>query len=162
MVAGVLRSLLLLTFADREIQHPVAIERDPSAVVRVRLAPAVRQKDILHVDERGAVEPTAGQRGRRQSVFTRLRVRQVEQVILGEFRMEHDVEQAAQRQGFHGGHAGDWLGIEHAVLDQAKPSRTLGDQHAPIGQEREAPRIDEILRDQAHADAVRGRLEGQR
>ena len=83
-------------------------------------------------------------------------------MVLGELRMQHDIEKAAERDGFHSGHAGDRLWIEDAVADDAEPSRALGDQHGPVGQKRQAPWIDQILRHQAHANPVLGRLERKR
>src|SRR3546814_16923138 len=57
--------------------------------------------------------------------------------------MERDVEQAALAACHHLRHAGDRIGLELAVLEEAQAARALGDEDAAAGQEGKAPGVPE-------------------
>ena len=81
----------------------------------------------------------------------------VDQLILLEGRIERDVEQAALLPRVDRGEAGHRLRHLLAVgADDAQPSRPLGDEHLAVGQEREAPRVDEPF---GHRHDVEGDVE---
>ena len=46
------------------------------------------------------------------------------------------------------------VGIEHAIADHPQASRPFGDEHAAVGQERDAPRMIEVLRVHRHVHAA--------
>src|SRR6185436_15681286 len=81
VVARLLRAILLLTLADGEVQQAGPIERDAPAVVRVRLAPRVRDEDVFDVLQRRAVEDASRERGCGEVVLTSLRVTQVDDAV---------------------------------------------------------------------------------
>ena len=70
-----------------------------------------------------------------------LRIGEVQPPVLAEPRVRQHLQQAALPCGPDVGVAGDRLGIERAVADDAKAAGPLGDEHVAVGQEREAPRI---------------------
>ena len=88
----------------------------------------------------------AHDRGHRGVVRARLRVGQVDPAVLGVARMDFDVEEAAVLDGPGLRRARDRLGKQAALLDDPQPARPLGDEHAPVGQERDAPRRLEVPR----------------
>ena len=77
-------------------------------------------------------------------------------------RIERDVEQAALAAREHLRHAADRRRQLAVRVDDAQPARPLGDQHAPVGQERQRPRLLKPARDGLDRKLARGRLEGLR
>src|SRR3546814_20123073 len=71
--------------------------------------------------------------------------------------MERDVEQAALAAGHHLRHAGDRIGIELAVLEEAQAARALGDEDADAGQEGKAPGVLEAAGEGPDPEVVRVR-----
>jgi hypothetical protein len=76
---------------------------------------------------------------------------EVEEVVLREVGMQADVEQAALATGIDPGHAADRPALQPAVGEDPQPSRPLGDQQPPVGQEGHAPRLLEVLGEGRHA-----------
>ena len=68
--------------------------------------------------------------------------------------MQGDVHQAAQALRLHCRNARNGRRVQHAIADHAQPTGTLGDQHRAVGQERQAPRVDQALGHHRHADPV--------
>src|SRR5688572_23371138 len=95
VVVSVLRPVLLLPLADRQVEQAGAVERNPSAVVRARLAPGVGDEDVLDVMQRLAVVAGARQCGRGQVVGAPLGVAQIQQLVLDKTRVQRDVEEPA-------------------------------------------------------------------
>ena len=62
--------------------------------MRVARVAVVGDEQVLRVGQRLAVEPAAHQRRRRRPLLARLRVGQVEEIVLGELRMRQDLEQS--------------------------------------------------------------------
>ena len=130
MIARLLRAVLLLTLADGEIQQAGSVERDATAEVGVRLAPRIRDEDVLDVLQRRAVEHRACERGGREVVLTGLRVAQIDDLVLGEPRMQRDVEKTGEHAREHVRCSGDRRRIELAVANDSQPTLALGDQDA--------------------------------
>src|SRR4030095_44491 len=80
-------------------------------------------------------------------VRARLGVREIDQPVLCEARMERDVEQTAKASREHLGQRSDRRRVEHAVLDLTQSSWALCDKHAAIREEGDAPRMIESLGD---------------
>jgi hypothetical protein len=68
--------------------------------------------------------------------------------------MDGDVHETAVPVRPDGRNAGNGPRIEHAVANDAEPTRPLGDQHASIGQERDGPWMRESPGDDADPDLV--------
>ena len=67
-------------------------------------------------------------------------------LILLERRIERDIEQPALTTRVNRRQAGDRLRHRLAVgADHTQPSRLLGDEHLPVGKERQAPRVHETF-----------------
>ena len=59
--------------------------------------------------------------------------------------MQRDVHQAREASRLDGRQAGNVLGIEDAVTDDSQATRTLGHEHAAVGQKRRGKRLVEAL-----------------
>ena len=149
---GVLRDLADIA-AGRHVDHAVAAEDDAAVQARVAFV-GLRHQEIADVGERAAFEPASRERRCAFAVLDGLGVGEVDQPIVGEPRMERDVHEAAVAVRPHAGHAGDRRRIEDAVADDADPAGPFGDQHAPVRQEGDGPRVRETPGDDAHADLV--------
>ena len=104
--------------------------------------------DVLDLRRRAVDELAARDRGVVHHVLARLGVAPVDQLVLLERRIERDVEQAALAARVNRRQAGHRLRHLLAVgADHAQPSRLLGDEHLAVGQERQAPRVDEPFGD---------------
>ena len=69
--------------------------------------------------------------------------------------MQRHVHQAGETAGEHFRHPGDGLRVEHPVADHPEPPViALGDQDAPVGQERHPPRMRQPLRHDDHPDLL--------
>ena len=88
------------------------------------------------------------------AVADRLGVGEVDEVIVGEPRMEGDIHQTAVAVGPDRRHARNRLRVEHAVANDTEPAGPLGDQHAAVGKERDGPRMRESPGHDADADLV--------
>ncbi len=84
----------------------------------------------------------------------RLGVGQVDQVVLLEIGVQGDVHQAAQAPRQQLGQAGDRVGIQHAVADDAQAPVPLGDEHVPVRQEGHAPGMVQALGDHRDVDRL--------
>jgi len=114
-----------------------------------------RDEYILNISERGpAVPARAADRGGRMSriLSTGLRVREVDQAILREVRVQRDVHQAAETNCPYLGQTGDRRGIEHAFANYAQPSAALRYQHVAAGNKCESPGMIEPFRHNGDAD----------
>ena len=65
--------------------------------------------------------------------------------LVGELRIERHVEQPAEAGRQRLRHRPDWRRIEDAVADHAQAAGPLGDEHAAVGHERDAPGVIEPL-----------------
>src|SRR4029450_1503980 len=103
-------------------------------------------EQVAALGQRLAVELPAMERGRR-SLVARLRVGQIQQLVLCELRRRQDLEQSALTGRPDLRNAADRLRIEHALANDPQPSRSLSDEHVSVWQEREAPGILEPAHD---------------
>ena len=148
----VLRPLALgVAVAGRHVQRAVAREREARApVIRTarlgHLAP-----DHLRVLEAGRAEPPARHRGT-GAALAGLREAQVHEPVGGERRRQRNVEQPALPAREHARHARKGRRKLPVLADDAQASLALGDEHAAVGQEREAPRVRQAPRDHDGAD----------
>ena len=137
--------------AERDEQHAVAREHEAAAEVQRRLQRRRLMEDHLHVLDlrRGAVHEAAARHGGVvHAAVARLGVAPVDQLIGGERRVDGDVEQAALAARVHRRQTGHRLGHLLAVgAHDAQPAGPLGDEHLAVGQEREAPRVDQPFGD---------------
>ena len=75
--------------------------------------------------------------------------------------MQRDIEQPALSDHRHPWQPFDRTRIDHAIAaDHAQPAGPLGDQHAPVGQEGEAPRKLEPGRERDHPQRATLTLHG--
>jgi len=81
-------------------------------------------------------------------------------VALREIGREGDIEESALPVRIDGRHAAKRRGQRAVFRDDAQATRPLGDEHAPVGQEREAPRILEIVGERNDAEAMLLRVVG--
>ena len=144
----VLGGVLLPAVADREEQLAVAIEEEAGAVVVVRSPeePGRGRVDRLLVDPAALADSPADDRGHRRVAGSRFRVRKVDPAVLGVAGMDFDVEEAAVLLAPDLRRAHDRIGKQVALLHDPQPARPLRDEHAPVGQEGEAPGCLEVAR----------------
>ena len=91
---GVLRADAVVAFADAHVEHAVLAERQLRPEMDAARVPVVGDEQVLHVDERLAVEAAARER-RRAFLLLALRVGQVDELVLSELRVDGDFEQSA-------------------------------------------------------------------
>src|SRR5687768_16604307 len=140
-----------LPVALRDEELPVGSEYDPGSVVAaaLELGPlAIEHRDVL---EPVAHEPTTRHR-RTRTTFARLGVRQIHELIVPESRVDCDVVQAALPSRVHLRNSSHRLRERSVARDDAKPSRTFGDENASIREECECPGALEPTRDRFSAD----------
>jgi hypothetical protein len=105
--------------------------------------PRLGDKDVAHVGKARAVE-AATRHGQRHAAIAVLRIREIDQVVRGEVRVQRDVVQAADEIGVHRGRSRDRCGIEDTIADEAQAAGTFGDEDGPpVRQERHAPGMGE-------------------
>ena len=115
--------------------------------------------DVLESGERLAVPAGAAEAERGGLIADGLRVGEVDDAVVGELRMQHDVLIAVHGAGQTGnprpervGTARDGLGIQHAVTQDANLARARRDEHVEIGQDGQAPRKLDLVGDDDDAD----------
>ena len=157
VVAGHLRPLHLAALAEREIEESGAVEDDAPA--EVQPAGSLRLLDEQHaqIDQAMALELGARELGAR-AALTGTGVGEVHETVLGEARMQRHLEQAALPAREDPRHAFDRHALEIAC-DEIEPTGALGDEHLPIRQEGERPRVVEPFHELDHADGLALRLE---
>ena len=133
--------------AERDEQRAVAAEDQASAEVQRRVERRRLTEDDLHVlDARARHRRPAG-RARPRCCWCRCpgsAIAPVDQLILLERGIEHDVEQPALSARIHGGRPATGSDIcLPSARDDAETAGLFGDQHAAVGQKRQAPRIDQ-------------------
>jgi hypothetical protein len=140
-----LGAVLLAAVALRDVEEAGAVEHE----ARAEVAAAARLRHLA-VDDFDVLHSRIFDRARQPAAEHRAAVapvpavgeREVHQAVLGEAGMERDVEQAALAVLLDLRQAGDRLRGGLAVAaDDAEPSGALGDEHAPVGQEGQAPGI---------------------
>ena len=152
-----------VALAERDEERAVFVPREPRAVAAARGADTFvprsldgnRDEDVLAVGERRTAVPSrAIDRRRRVSdcAWKRLRVRDVDQTVRRELRMQRHVERAAKARCQHRRQWTEWCRVEHAIANDPQTARPFGDEHAAVGHERNAPRMIESL-DRRHVDA---------
>ena len=130
-VARIVRNVAGVAVADRQIEHPV--RPDLGAAGRSARAPRVGDENIRDVAERIAVEPAARERDRRVAAVALFHVREIEQTITFEVRVQDDRVQAARAQRI-GGPAGNRVGIELAAAHDAQaPGSSVTSRSLPPG-----------------------------
>ena len=148
MARRILSTLGQIAVTGRDIQHPIAAEYDARSEAAVGGAgasvPGLGDQNIFDVGERLAV-PLPARNGQRRALhsafFHGLRIREVNQLVLGELRVEDDVHQACQTAGVNVRQAGDRLLVEDAVANDSQSALAFRDQHAAVRQKCEAPRM---------------------
>ena len=123
---------------ERDEQRPIGTEHQPRAPVDAGPHLRLLAPDHPRVLEAGLAEPAARHR-RAGPARAGLGERQVDQAVLGEARAERDVEEASLADRMDGRHASERRRQCAVASDQPEPARPLGDQQAPVGQERESP-----------------------
>ena len=144
-VARVVGDVAGIAVADGQIEHTVGPDLG-AARGRAR-APRVGDEDFRDVLERRAVEAAARERDRRVAAVALFHVREVEQAVTLEVRMQHDRVQAARAQRIRGP-ARDRCRVELAAAHDAQVSGKL--RHEKVGaarQKRQVPRPHESVRD---------------
>src|SRR3954471_24443567 len=143
------------TAAGRHIDVVGTVKGD----ARHTASPVVGYEDVLHVDDRLAIPRAAGERHGAAPFVERLRVGEIDVLVLRELGVEYHVHVAVDGAGQAGDprevplrQPGHRLRIEHAVADDADLAFTRRDQHDVVGQEREAERIPETGGDGGHLD----------
>ena len=122
-----------------------------------RAVPVGRDENILDVRERGAaVEAGACDGECRHGRILRigLRVREIDELVAAEVRVQNDVGKPADDGRANGRHTGDRRRIEHAVAHDAQPARAFRHEHVAVRQERHAPRMIEVLGDDRDVNAA--------
>jgi hypothetical protein len=170
VVVEALRAVLLAAVAERHEEVTLAVEYQ----FRAEMAPAARfrlhSEDRLHLDEAIPREPRARNFGADARAVA-CRVREIDPAVLGESRVERDVEQSALAVfGDVWRQALQRPRLELAVVpDDAQASGPLGDEHPAIRQERDAPRVRQAGHDhhcaqlvQLGADRLRASRAGER
>ena len=164
--------------ADRHVDHAVLAERrfarrcptgSPRRGPCTRRAPrrpSVARASVMRQRggsvARGRPLPVRQRSAVRSARRLRLVIREVDQLVLGEPRMEREVHQAGEPGRLHLRQAGDRRRIEHAVADDAQASGALGDEDAAVGQKRHAPRLVEALGDDEPNLVLDGRVHHDR
>ena len=161
---------------------PLAVERDARAEMARRVVPRLRFEDFLRIDELVALELGAHQRGRAFDAgrrgsglirrrgasarccgaVTRLRVAQVDEVVLREVRVHGDFLHAALALRAHGGHSGHRRRQQLAAADDAQRAgviagAALRDEHVAVRQPSHAPRIAQAFGDRHDLEGLAGR-----
>ncbi len=140
-LVGILGGGEALTVADRQVQGPaVGREGDLRPELAALAALAVPPDHLQAVQARGALaegQPGPGQRQAGASVAG-LGIGEVDGVVRGVMGRQEDAQKAALSLGQDGRRVGDRrlaAGLGH----QPDMTRLLGNQHAPVGQEGQAP-----------------------
>ena len=113
-----------------------------------------RVVERLLVDERSVLEPPTHHARHRRAVGARVRVRQVDPAVRRVVRVRRHVEQPALALRPHLRQARHRLRQQLALLDDPQPAGLLGDEHPPVGQERDRPGRLEPLAHQLELELV--------
>ena len=117
----------------------------------------VGDEDILDVGESGAAVPARApdrRGGMRGFVRAGLRIRKVDQPVLGEVRMQRDVHEAAETHRADLRQRTQRGGIEHAFANHAQAAGALGHEHVAAGDESERPGMIQTFGDYRHVHAA--------
>jgi hypothetical protein len=153
VVVGTLRALHLAAVAEREVHMACAVEDDAAAEVLAARALGRLAEKHLHILEAVSRQAAARELGA-HAVLAARREREVDQLIVGELRMQHHVLQSALPVHGDFRQAADRRRMKRAVGDQPQPAGLFRDQHAPVGQEGERPRLLQALDERDHAKRV--------
>src|SRR6266581_1179273 len=148
----ILRNLTYIA-ACGHVQHAIASEHDApiqSAVAFER----IRYNEVFHVCQCTAFEFSPRQCWCASSAAHRFCVREIDEPVLREFRMQRNIHQSAIAIGSHLRHARDWLRIQGSVAENTQPSSPLCDQHSSIGKERDRPRMRQASRQNRDSNLV--------
>ena len=99
--------------------------------------------DALHVLEPALAEPTTCDGGARRPVVCTFRIREVDEPVLAEVGVDGDIEQSALPACGDCRNTRQRLRQPSSAIDDAKASRTFGDEDAAVGKKRERPRVNE-------------------
>jgi hypothetical protein len=155
--------------ANGDVQRAVGSEQHSSCEVS-GCFPRVGNKHLLNLTEFRAIETPASDR-ERAALRTSFGIRDVDEVVLRELRMDDDRVQTVcsgfgrcrcsrtrrwRRRRRHGRSFPHWLRIEYAVADDTQTSRAFGDQYVPVGQKGDAPRVNQPGRNRDDANLLLG------
>src|SRR3954470_2861861 len=98
----------------------------------------VLPEDDLHIVDAAVAELAPGD-CRSGAILARLGIGEIDELVFGKVGIESHVEQPALAFGEDLWHALEWLRFGAVFGHDANPAGSLGDQHAPIWQEDEAP-----------------------
>ena len=133
----------------------------PNAIGVGPPSPGSATNTSLSVGERAAGPARARDGERRAVVAERLRVAQIQRLVLRELRMQRDVHvavhgarQARRARGERRRAAGDGIRVELAVAHHAQLAVALRDQHRAVGQERQRERKRQRFREHRDADVL--------
>ena len=88
------------------------------------------------------------------TVSDSLGVAEVDESVGREVRVDRHLHHPALAHRHHVGNAGNGIGKQRAVADDAKPTGALGDQHVAPGQERHRPRVHQPVDNRDHPVVV--------
>jgi hypothetical protein len=116
----------------------MVMKRIPPGVNASRAAatepPHDSNEHILDAGEGLALEAAADQGHGADPALDLAGVGEVDEAVLREVGVDRHLHQPGEAAAEDvGGHAGDGLGIEHAVADDPQPAVALGDEHPAVG-----------------------------
>src|SRR5262245_5371643 len=121
-----------VVIGDSHIKHAIAAEVDACGQMSTGFAPILGHEDILNIRQLISLQLAARDRLRR-SLFSRLVVGEIDEMVLRELRMKDDVHQTAATRGIlHRRDAADGLRVELAVANQTHVSIELVYENASI------------------------------
>ena len=116
------------TAAGRHEDRAVTSEGDSRCATRS----CAGDEDIADVGECLAIEASACEGQRVLRALQRLRVCQVDQMVLRELRMERNIHQSGEALRAHSRNARNGLGVQHTIPDEPQLSSALGHEHRAI------------------------------
>ena len=134
-----------IAIADRHVEHSVLAEVDAAGNVATGL-PRVGDEDLFDVSERRSFQ-VAARDGERRSLRAQLRIRHVNELVVGELRMHRDEVQRVAPLPRRCRRCPHRLWFEDAVANQSKRAVLLCDQNRVRVGERDAPRMKESVGD---------------
>src|SRR5262249_7473708 len=132
--------------ANAHVNHSVLTEHNVRRITALNGG-----ENIARVDECASVPSPACQRycpcviTSARGSTGRLVVRKVDQLVLGEPRMQRDIHETGQALRLYLRQAGDGIWVEHAVADNPQTSGTFSYENAAIRKKCHTPRLIESL-----------------
>ena len=145
----ILRAAAVAAAGRRHIELAVTSPREPRRAAHT--GPAT--EDVLEFRNRRSIEASTSERQRRLFLVHGFQIREVDESIGRELRVQQYLHQPRPALNAHRGHTGNGLRIEHAIPNDSQPAFLLSNEHAGVRKESEAPRIHQLPRDGNDADA---------